>query len=113
MGDFYKNVREVSTDMLQFLEDFVDSGYIPHVVCKDIAEDHQELLRGISDVSIISDVYSKTFQFLQAQTEVFKSAGSFTNAVLCRVMGQRVRGVIIESLRETQPIEIQTPEEDS
>jgi len=112
MGDFYKHVHEISHDVVQFLEDFVDGKHIPHVACKDIVEDHQEILRGITDVAIISDSYSKTFQFLQAQTEAFKKAGSFTNAVLCKVMGQRVRDIIIESLRETQPIEIQNPKDE-
>jgi hypothetical protein len=110
MGSFYKNVREVSQDLIQLLEDLIDNGTDSKLLYENIIEDHQALLRGISDVSIISSTYSKTHKFLQGQMKFFKEKSSFTNIVLCKVMAQRIRGVIIESLSETQPIEIQDPD---
>ena len=106
MGDFHKKVREVSQDVIQLLEDLIDEGVGDREQYENVAQDHRDLLRGISDVSIISATYSRAFQFLQTQEELFKKATSFTHAVLCKVMAKRVREVIVNSLRETQPIEI-------
>lgn len=105
MGDFHKNVREVSQDIIQLLEDLIDQG-VGGAEYGDVIQDHQDLLRGIWSVSIIGTTYSKTFKFLQAQENEFKEKTSFTYAVLCKVMAKRVREIIIKSLRETQPIDI-------
>ena len=111
MGGFYSKVREVSQDLIQLLEDLIDegdAGAIP--LYEAVIEDHQDLLRGISDVSIISGTYSKTHKFLQRQIEFFKKKSSFTSVVLCKVMARRIHDVVIESLHETQPIEVQQPD---
>jgi len=107
MGKFYKSVRDVSQDTIHLLEDLIDQGAQPKAVYQNIIADHQDILRGITDVSIISAAYSKSHQFLQRQEELFKRASKFTNAVLCKVMARRIREVVIESLSETQPIVIQ------
>ncbi len=113
MAGFYKKTREVSQDLIQLLEDLVDNGSASDPIYQDVIDDHQALLGGIRDVSIISNTYSTTYRFLQGQMEFFKKKYSFTNVVLCKVMSQRVRDVIINSLRETQPIEIQDPDKES
>lgn len=105
MGDFHKKVREVSQDVIQLLEDLADEGKGDGSY-EMMIQDHQDLLRGVSDASIISESYSRTFRFFRAQEERFKKETSFTCAVLCKVMARRVREVIIESLHETQPITV-------
>ena len=113
MGGFHKKAREVSQDLVQLLEDMIDDGSSAEPLYQDIISDHQAILQGTRDVSIISNVYSRTYRFLQEQIEMFKEKPSFTNVVLCKVMSQRVRDIIISSLRETQPIEIQDPDKES
>ena len=90
----------------------IDDGSSAEPLYQDIISDHQAILQGIRDVSIISSVYSRTYSFLQEQMEFFKEKSSFTNVVLCKVMSQRVRDVIVGSLKETQPIEIQYQDEE-
>ena len=111
MGEFHKKVHEVSQDLVQLLEDMIDDGSAGPLY-PDIISDHRAILQGISNVSIISNVYTRTYRFLQEQVDIFKEKSSFTNAVLCKVVAQRVRDVIVSSLKETQPIEIQYPDEE-
>lgn len=111
MGGFHKKVHEVSQDLIQLLEDMIDDGSAGPLY-QDIISDHQAILQGIGNISIISNVYTRTYRFLQEQMEFFKDKSS-TNVVLCKVMSQRVRDVIVSSLRETQPIEIQDPDKES
>jgi len=110
LGEFHKKVHEVSQDLVQLLEDMIDDGSAGPLY-PDIISDHRAILQGVGNVSIISNVYTRTYRFLQEQMDIFKGNSSFTNAVLCKVMAQRVRDVIIASLSQTQPIEVQDPEE--
>ncbi len=110
MGKFYQQAREISHDTIQLLEDFVDSGLMPKESCETIIQDHQDVLRGVTDISIIVDVFTSSHQFLHAQMENFKAKTQYTDAVLCKVMAGRLRDLIVDSLRETQPIEVQPPD---
>lgn len=113
MGSFYKKVREISQDLIQLLEDLSDESLDPDPLYGNIIEDHQEILRGISSVSIIDAAYSKSYRFLQVQGEIFKKKNSHSNAMICKVMADRVHDIVIESLKETQPITVQVPDKKS
>jgi hypothetical protein len=106
MGDFHKKVREISQGLIKLLEKIMDANPERKALYDDIIQDHTDLLRGVVAIPIINSTYSRTFSFLQEEESHLKAEESFTQAVLCRVMAKRVRGVIIASLRETQPIEI-------
>lgn len=110
---YYAEVREVSQDIIHLLEDLIDLGLVPSNKTQHLIQDHEDFLRGVThDASIIAGVYSKSHLFLKNQMEILKNNSHFTQAVLCRVMANRVRNVIIASLRETQPIDIHTLDED-
>lgn len=111
---YYVEVREVSQDIIHLLEDLIDLDLAPSNKTQHLIQDHEDLLRGVTrDVSIIAAVYSKSHKFLKNQMEILKSESKFTQAVLCRVMANRVRNVIIASLKETQPIDIYSSDEDN
>lgn len=106
MGDFYTKVHEVSTDTVNLLKRLLKEGKVTKNLADNTIQEHQDLLRGIKDVSIIISVYSNTYKFLQELSENLKTSRRFSDSVICRVISKRIRDTVILSLRETQPIEI-------